>query len=228
MSSNRELINRMRTEFLNDTEGAVESDYKWSTANLASALNSAQNELSKRLLLLYDSTTESVCRIAVTAVAGVYPQSVALSDKILRVQRLRFPGVARPLEQMTMERMDQMYPYWESEKGTPDAFMVDLDNFTITFNRQPTAGGVVSLAVKRLPLADITENSLTASPEIRQMDDEMIHGALKYAYLKDDLETFDPVRSGVWSKVFESDIAQIVRNRAAFNPADTVCRAERF
>jgi hypothetical protein len=231
------LVARMREEFLDDLVGASVGDCKWSDANLVAALNSAERELCKRLFLLHDAASPAICQINIAQVTGVYPREFAISDKILRIERLKYPGVHQPLEQTTFEKLDGIDPGWDeidgtlgvpSARGVPSLYVVDFNTGLLTFNRQPIADGVVRLQVKRLPLADLSATDMTTSPEIKQLDDELIHGALKFAYLKDDSRTFDPTRAKVWGDTFESDIRQITQNRAAFNPREYTTVPERF
>jgi hypothetical protein len=244
MSTVQEIITRIKTEFLDDNRGGTDAQAQWRTADLVAALNSSEREIAHRLLLIQDSITPSVCRINIAKVSGVYPQSYAHSPKIVRIERLMYPNVALPLPRKTLEQFDNEagirdnsdYPIryigtnvtWQGQKGTPFAYTLDFSRGYVTFNRVPTVTGVVTMTVKRLPLVNMTADNLETSPEIQEYDDVLIHGALKYAYLKDDSETFDPVRSGVWSKQFEADIKQIELDQAALNPRSYIMRPERF
>ena len=222
------LVKRMREEFLNDTEGSTEDDYRWKTANLVAALSASQRELSKAPLFLISDTSSSICQITVALVEGIYPRSYAIDERVLRIERLRFPGVVKPLTSATVEQLDAEEPGWDDRKGTPSRYTVDFETGLLTFNRQPLSGGVVSMSVKRLPLLNFSDTKLDASPEIKQRDDELIHGALKYAYLKDDKLTYDPSRASAWAAIFEKDKTQIRQDQAAYNPQILVMRPERF
>jgi hypothetical protein len=223
------LVTRIRTEFLDDAEGSVEANFLWKTAHIVSSLNQAERELCRRLYLLHDSTTVEICQISIVAVDGVFPRSYAMDDRILRIERLKFPGVTPPLIRKTTDWLDQHDSGWDEAKGTPSHYVVDADEHSITFNRQPETGGTVTMTVKRLPkLSIIEKNRSTDSPELKQLDDELIHGALKYLFSKPDLEGYDPSLSAKWGNQFETDIKQIEQNRAALNPQENICRAERF
>lgn len=222
------LVARMRDEFLDDVEGAETGDSKWSTPNLVSALNSSERELCRKLFLLSDSTSPDICQISIALISGAFPRTFPISDKIVRIERLKYPGVTKPLPQKTIQYFDEKDPGWDEKSGVPTMFAVDFESFTLTFNRQPEASGTVNMGVKRLPLNDLSPDSMVAYPEIRQYEDELIHGALKWAYLKDDSRTFDPVRAGIWEKAFQKDIDRITQDKAAMNPQEYICRAERF
>lgn len=222
------LVARMRDEFLDDNEGAETGDSKWSKSNLVSALCSSEHELCRRLFLLYDSSTPELCEFSIAAVNGVFPRTFDISDKIVRVVRLKYPGVTKPLAQKTIQYFDEIDPGWDEMAGVPTMFAVDLKNHAVTFNRQPVAVGIVRMGVNHLPINDLSESNMNAYPSIRQYEDELIHGALQFCYLKDDSRTFDPVRSGVWEKRFNKDIDRIIQDQAALNPREWVTRPERF
>lgn len=223
------LVKRIRTEFLDDTVGPSENLYLWKTPQIVAALSRAERELCKRIFLLHDSTTPAVCQLElVAAVDGTFPRTLAFDDRILRIERLKFPGVTQPLAQKTLAWLDQYDPGWDEKNGTPSHYVVDADDFSITFNRQPVSGGTVAMAVKRYPLIPIIEKTEKLSPEVKQLDDEIIHGALKYLFLKPDLEGYDAALSTKWAAQFESDIEDIIQTRAAINPQQYICRPERF
>lgn len=223
------LVKRIRTEFLDDTVGSSEKHYRWKTPHIVAALSQSERELCKRLFLLHDSTSPAVCQLVLAAaIDGSFPRTLSIDDRILRIERMKFPGVTTPLIQKTTAWLDQHDPGWDEKTGTPSHFVVDANDFSITFNRQPLSGGTVAMTVKRYPLVSIIEKSEKLSPELKQLDDELIHGALKYLYLKPDLEGYDPSLSAKWATQFESDIKSIVQGRAAMNPQEYVCRPERF
>lgn len=222
------LLKRLREEFLKDASGISEKHFKWKTSHLLSALAQAERELCRRLYLLSDSTTPEICHLSITAIDGAFPRTVALDDRILRIDRLKFPGVSKPLDQTTTSVLDQQDSGWDEKSGTPTGFVADLDDFSLTFNRQPIAAGTVMMSVRRLPRININEKALDDSPELKQKDDELLHGALKYLFIKPDLEGYDPGLSAMWSKQFEADIKQLVQNQAAMNPQAQTARPERF
>lgn len=222
------LVARIRSEFLDDDAGSSEDSYLFKSPHIIASLSHAERELCRRLHLLSDSTTPAICQINLVAVNGVFPRSYGIDDRILRIERLKFPGASRPLLQTTTSWLDRYDQGWDEAEGTPTHYAVDNDDYSITFNRQPLTGGIVSMLVKRLPLMPINIKSTTESPEIKQRDDELIHGALKYIYLKPDIEGYDPNLATKWANQFEADINQIVLDRAAMNPQEYVCRPERF
>jgi hypothetical protein len=222
------LVARIRSEFLDDAKGRSESQFLWPTRHIIASLSQAERELCHKLFLLHDSTTVEICHLTVAAINGVFPRDYAIDDRILRIERLKFPGVTKPLERKTTAWLDQNDSGWDEAKGTPSFFTVDSGDYIICFNRQPISGGTATMTVKRLPLVSLIEKSQNDSPEIKQLDDEIIHGALKYLFIKPELEGYDPDLSAKWALQFEADIKQITQNRAAMNPQVNICRPERF
>ena len=222
------LVTRIRTEFLDDAKGLHESQFLWKTPHIISALSQAERELCRKLFLLHDSTTTAICNFTVAAVLDEFPRSFTIDDRILRIERFKYPGITKPLERKTTAWLDQHDPGWDEAVGDPSYFTVDSGDFIVMLNRQPVTGGTVAMTVKRLPLLPLIEKATNDSPEVKQLDDEIIHGALKYLYIKPDLEGYDPNLSAKWGKQFDADIDQITLNRAAMNPQEYVCRPERF
>lgn len=217
------LVNRIRTEFLDDNAGSETGQF-WKTPNIISALSLAERELCRRLYLLHDSTTTAICQIPIIAGTSSY----TIDSRILRIERLKYPGVTIPLTRVTTDWLDRNNPEWESRTGLPSFYVLDTDSLTITFDSKPLVAGTVNMTVKRLPLLPLLDREMSDFPELQQLDDELIHGALKYLYMKADAETFDTDMVKRWEDQFETDIAKIVQNRAAFNPQITICRPERF
>ena len=224
------LVNRLRTEFLDDAIAAEEDDFAWPSAVLVSALNTAHKELAKRLLLIEDSTTPAICQLTLAEAGGAFPRTLAFDSRVLRIERLKFPGIPRPLQQVSQAFLDERDSGWDEKTGNPEAFFINPSAYTITFNREPVSGGTVYLTVKRKPLADFTTAGLTkANPETIELpglEDELCHGALKYAYLRDDKKTFDATRAKVWAAQFEEGIRQIIRQQAAMSAEAPIMRSD--
>lgn len=216
----RELVDRLRTEFLDDAVGAIEDDYRWKTAEILAGLSWAQDQLARRLLLIEDSTTVAVCQATISVLGdGTYPRTFNLHNKVLRVEMLLFPGITRPLVQASVGFLDQFDPGWHEKTGNPTHFTVNPQSRAITFNRQPTSGGTALLTVKRLPLVAFTMAGIDSEATEIDYDTELMHGALVKLYGKDDKRTFNPTRSRKWSQQFDQDIREIMRDRAALSPA---------
>jgi len=231
MSTTGELVTRLREEFLDDPVQADESDNGWKTPMLVAGLHAAQEELARRLFCITDATTAAVntfplCSFAIADVDGVFPQSYVISRKILKVNQLFYPGVTNPLTQKSRLFLDQFDPGWVGKSGTPTLFCTDYETGKVTFNRVPEADGTAKMNVCRLPLKRLSAASsgLTESPEIQEWDDQLIHGALKWAYILDDNHVQDKAAAKRWLDVFEIDISLLTINKAALSPQAWVTR----
>src|SRR5208337_3842575 len=95
MSTVKELIETIREDFLVDKAGSdgINKNSLWSDGNIARALNQSEREIARRCMLIQDSTTNSICFINILPdpTTGLFPQSVQLSSKVIRVRFVLFP-----------------------------------------------------------------------------------------------------------------------------------------
>ena len=127
MTTLADLITRIRNEFLNDWQGSdgPPLTYRWSSTNIANALNDAQREIARRTLYIADASS-SVCSFVLAAdINGNYPQSVVYSPKILRIRYVLFSSyepTSRPHEitRTTSDVLNQTEDHrwsWIGRKG---------------------------------------------------------------------------------------------------------------
>ena len=253
MSTIKELIDQIQEDFLDDTKGS-DRHRLWSPRNIAHALTQSQREIARRTLMLQDSTTNEVCflNLVQDPVTGLYPQTIPLSSKVLRVRFCLFPRLAETLssppdfigryelrrtttEFMNNEHRDGYNGHgrdsWIGRHGHVERFMTDFQRQSLTFDRVPRYAGTVQIGVYRLPLQDLSHLRPDDEPEINEYDLALIHGALKYLYSKgvkrEDSETHDPIKESRWRNEFEADIKTIFQDLAAMQPKETVCHPER-
>lgn len=235
-----ELVKRMREEFLDDPVAEDESDNKWRTPMLVSGLNASQDEITRRLLCITDATTASVGGIPLCSVPLLQPvdgngdpivgsdylQSQVVSRKVLKVNQLFYPGITLPLKQRSRLYFDQFDPGWIGKSGTPIEFCTDYETGKITFNRVPEAAGTVTMNVCRLPIARLSPTSagLQAAPELQEMDDQLIFGALRWSYILDDNHVQDKAAAKRWSDAFEASLSLLTINKAHLSPQAWVTR----
>ena len=231
--------------------------FRWSSRNITNALNESGTEIAKRCLILDDFMTQSICQLSLAAdVNGDYPQSLQISSKILRVRFVLFPreGATTHFRELTRTSINKLNsghngergggwngdcfePWaWLGKKGHVHRFLTDLTRGYLTFDRQPLYGGTVKLGVYRLPLKDMAYKDMDTAeqmyPEIQEHDIMLIHGALKHLYSKEyarkDSETYDPIEIDRWTKEFEKDIDNIIQEKAAMEPNDTIVQPENW
>ncbi len=231
MSTVAELVKRMREEFLDDPAAEDEADNGWKTPMLVAGLSMAQEEIARRLLCIIDASTAAIatiplCSLPINDTAGVYPQSYAISRKILKINQLFYPGIRLPLAQKSRAYLDQFDPGWLGKSGTPTMFCTDYETGKITFNRVPEADGTATLNICRLPLARLSATSagLQASPELQEMDDQLIHGGLKWSYILDDNHVQDKKAASHWNGVFETSMSLLTVGKAHLSPQAWVTR----
>jgi hypothetical protein len=186
-----DLISAFRARADDTTE-----PFLWSDDEVTLILNEAEVEAATRARLIRDATTPAVTEIAVTAVATDYP----LHESILSVERAKLASQPKPLERITTEELDAMYPAWESMVGQPKFYVED--NGRIRVVPQSPMDDTLSLTVFRLPLAPMATD--TDTPEIHaKYHYRMLDWALRCAYLKQDSETLDKAKAAEYQALFE-------------------------
>jgi len=295
MATVGELATRMREEFLDDVIKEDESDNKWRTSAIVSAISATQDELCRRFIKDIKDASSSLCRIriapitsgslaltfsqatkkisritgsfitdgfvigllptvnstlnagpfniasvtaleieveedlldeTITAIVSAYPQSYPLDNRIIKINEISYPGSRQPLIQKDLSWFNQHDANWLGRIGTPTHFTTDYETDRITFNRVPDATGIAKMQVSRLPLKRLsaTAAGLQESPELVNIDDTLIHGALKWLYMLDDDHVKEESTATHWSSVFESDIRLLQLGKANLNPQKWVTR----
>lgn len=224
MSSVLGLVGRVRKSFLADNVAAIEADYEWDNADVVAALDSTQKRIARRLLNIEDAEHPEICHIPVIPGHSCY---YPLDPRVLRVERVLWPGRGEPLTRMVDSTwLDRYDTGWEDKEGTPDAFCTTPGgNPQLVVNRRATVEGEIRLRVKRLPLAEL---ALAGETELLEADDCLIAGALAQLYGKDDKKTFDPVRVQLWEGRFEKALDELKDTQAALAPRVMTMRPEPF
>lgn len=217
-----DLVRQVREDFLDDAEGD-ESSFLWKTPAILNALSRSQKEVARRTLCIHDAATAAICQINLTISGGEYLREYSLDKRILEIDRIIFPGQMRPMGKSTADFLDQADAGWGAKTGTPAFYIPNLNGKSITLSRQPVTGGTMRLAVRRLPLVDLT---LRGEIEIPEYDEVIIFGCLDRLYRKQDAETYDPKTADRWRNEFERGIGQIIDDEAKRNPSEAVMRPD--
>lgn len=154
----------------------VAAPYFCSDARFTNFANEAQREACRRARLIVDSTTASVCQIAITSNNAIYP----LDPSVLFVRRATVDGQSRPLVRVHHRDLDARGTEWMTETGDIDAWVVGLDSRKLRLYRVPTANGVLRLTVQRLPLAKLVVP--TDLPEVDERYHERLVDWMLYRY----------------------------------------------
>lgn len=167
--------------------------YFWSDADITHFLNEAEREAALRARLLLSET-----RIPVTVGAAIYS-----IGKMFELEKLAFvsEGKTTALQLASQSFINEAYPDWTQKKGAPVYAMV-ANGWLRLFPEPMTDGEVVAHGYS------MPENELTApadTPEIReQYHGELVNWALYRAFSIPDSETFDPSKSALGLREFET------------------------
>lgn len=176
--------------------------YLWEDKVLVGYLNEAVQEACERAKLIEDSTTEAVCRIAVTAGQASY----ALHPSVLEVRRTAFNG--RVLTESSFQALDEQDHAWESRQGMPFRFIYEQPTSaakpTIRLVPAPAVDGVLRLVVYRGAIKPLAEGVDTGKPEIAdRFHVKLIDWVCRCAYLRPDPDGYDPNKGQTHEALFE-------------------------
>lgn len=224
-----ELLDELRNNILNDRSDQVsgDPDELWSDATLVRYINEAQRRFAKRAYVIRDNSTPEV--VNVTLVEGV--SEYTLHPSILAVITAKLPDQQADLVRIGHSILGSygnpgtvMYSstYEQMSPGAPFAYLTDEtlgedDAGTVaavTLKVYPTpdaaaAGTVIKLRVVRMPLDDLTTNSLSAVPEIpADHHMEMLDWAAHLALRINDQDGGHLGRSDRFAASFESHVQE--------------------
>lgn len=213
----------------------------WDDSDLETYFNWALEELAKKALYFYDTTTWTA--VPVTADdAQVAETADNKLDRILYIRRAKLVTENKRLTVMSMAQSDTQVREddygqfltsegWETETGTPRVLITDYyEDGSLRLGPIPTVADTISLWAFRLPLRPVSfEQSqkldLKASLGIREFSHELtlIQGMKAKAYLKEDPETRDNQLAETSQNRFAAELLDIkmeLQRRRA--PAGTV------
>ncbi|GAA0721297.1 hypothetical protein [Dokdonella soli] len=177
----------------------------WSDPDVTGWLNEAIDEVCLRRRGILDSTTPSICSLAITP----YVQRYHLDPTILKVERVRLGSNPVPLKKFTMGLMDDRVEYWDFpyRAGPPQFWFSDQDNkdhLVLVVVPFPNIADTMALSVWRMPLDC---EYLKAPKDTPPMPFYLHRGLTDWveyrAYDRKDAETYDPARSDRAYKRFE-------------------------
>lgn len=182
----RDLIEEFR-ELADDIDAGYEDDLFWSDKVLLNYIRRVQDEACIRAHLIDDSTTASVCEVAITngQATSVFHSS------IIRIKSIVLASTGLPISRTTARTMDLSVRGWRADTGAVDRYIETPATRTFRWYRVPTADDVAYLDVIRLPLYT---NGVTMDYELEvplEFQRDLVHGMLGYAYLKKDSDAED-------------------------------------
>lgn len=213
-----ELILAARRQF-DDMEGGAARLV--SDEEFAFFATEGQERICEVILPIEDSTTTvdadnvPVCLIPVVSGTSTY----SLHPKIIQIMRVMYDGNDYPLTLMSTAILDSARPGWQTDTGIPDGYVIDEGSWSLLINRIPEEDSNIRLIVKRMPLVNLSANNLTASPEIPSIYHKtIIEWMLHSAYLKQDVESYNPVKAAQYLARFVDGIEQIRRTQIRRKP----------
>lgn len=168
--------------------------------------NEAQREACRRAHLLVDSSTASICHLAVTAGHPV----INLSKKILRVRGVRLASDGTVLAKIRVDVLDtRSGRNWQADEGVPAYYAEDFQSSALLLYPKPSSGDSLNLTVVRLPLADMAHD--TDEPELPESCHEgLVKWMLYRAYSAHDVETENMPRAQAALAAFEAQFGPAI------------------
>ncbi|WP_311221349.1 MULTISPECIES: hypothetical protein [unclassified Acidovorax] len=183
-------------DFIDDFRSAVGDNVQphfWSDELIVRYLNEAVQEACERAKLIEDRLTPDVCTIAIEPNLSTYP----LHASVFEIKRVTLRG--RPLDETSVEELDEDCCGWESMKGLPRWFIFDQASgsrpASLRLVRLPTQADTLNLTVYRGALKPLSADLGQGRPEIpERFHERLMDWVLHRAYLKQDADTFDPAK----------------------------------
>lgn len=222
-------LDQLFKRFRSDTDD-TKTPYLWSVDDLESYFNWALEELAKKALYFYDTSTWVALDVTADS-AKVAATSDNFLDRILSIRRATLGSDGRKLAIRTMYQAHEEVggddygriftnpSSWETSTGTPRVLLSNFyDDGSLRLGPTPTDADVLSLWAYRLPLRYIAydqckDTRLFNLAGIREYSHELtlVQGMKSRAYLKEDPETRDTQLASEANGAFYSDVAVIKR-----------------
>jgi hypothetical protein len=186
MGDNAEdLVNRLRRE-LDDTESGA---YLWSEDELYRYIDRAQRQFA-RLTNSFLDGNPSYFRVSVTAGSAVY----SLNENVLNVEQAYLVDTGRPLrvrnsEELLLEAGTTFD--WRVATGEPQYLVLDESANALQLVPVPDRNYELQLIVTRLPLREVTPDSIQLELTDFRHTDSLLLFAKHLAYSKHDVDTHD-------------------------------------
>lgn len=181
----------------------------WTDTEIYLYIDAAQKEFCRRTQGIADSTTDEVCRLALTTDT----EFIALDPRILKIRGARLESTGRKVDIINYENLVTQ-PFWPFDYGSskqivldnstgPEAYalITDMEQDMVRVFPISSADQVVLLSVYRLPLVDITgTNQMLEIHEQHHL--YLLYWVKHLALLKQDSETFDKNKSIEMAQAF--------------------------
>lgn len=173
----------------------------WSSENIVRYLNEAVQEACERAKLIEDRLTPAVCTVTLEPNVSTYQ----LHASVFEIKRVTLRG--RPLDETSVEEMDDDCPGWENLKGLPRCFIFEptagIRSASLRLVRIPTQADTLALTVYRGALKPLSADIDHGKPEIpERFHERLMDWVLHRAYLKQDADSFDPSKAAESKALF--------------------------
>ena len=198
-----DLITLARQSFLDDGM----APYAWTDEVLALYASEAEREACRRAEVLVDSTTAldlatvplPLCSVTVVAATASY----TISQKILRIKSGYLNSNSLPLKQKTPDWLDEYWPEWRLQSGTPAYYLQDKG--IVTLVPKPVIVDVLKLTVSRLPLSDLDMGLSTSALTIpEEYHFGLVDWICYLAYSRQDADSNDFSKSALHERRFDT------------------------
>lgn len=194
-----------------------EPPYLWSDQELVRYLNTAVQEACERAKLIEDVRT-------ITLEPNV--STYQLNPSVFEIKRVTLRD--KPLDETSVEALDEECRGWESMKGLPRWFIFEQASGTrppsLRLVRMPAQVDTLTVTVYRGALKPLSADLDQARPEIPERFHEQLKDWLyRCAYLKHDTETLDRARAAEFEGLFATNFglrpdANVQRKQRARRP----------
>ena len=169
----------------------------WKNAELVEYVNSARNELARRIPI-HDSSTEELTEI--TLIIG--EPNYSIDPRILAIDSVVLASTGTPLIKLSdaenRSRWRDPYDITFSEPTSVAHYRADFNDFILTVYATPDETDVLNLAVRRLPLETLLweDRYLDITEPVAQYHEALLEWVSMQAYLKRDADTFNAELAG--------------------------------
>lgn len=173
--------------------------YLWADPEWLEFAVDAENEACRRARLLTDASTTAICNAAI----AIGAQTVTLDSRVIFVRRVQLASQSRPLQSVDSRDLDLNVPNWDTQTGTPRAWVRNWETGKVRLWPIPIATDTARLRVVRLPLVPLASN---ASPEIHpRLHRSLVFWMLYRAFSKKDTQTQDDKKAMENLALFERE-----------------------
>lgn len=212
MATLYDAVKQLRVYILNDIGGTgnnwelvdegtngVASKLLWSNEELTKYIDEAQIEVARRCNLFEDFGTDF--NITLTAGNSIYD----LHPKITHVIGNILQSNGQQLEHIDMKQIFEE-TRWDQDTGTPRKFAMNYRSKQVYFFPTPVVADTWKPFVYRLPLNTLNWSSSTSDLEVPdEYAFKMLWYAAALAYLKNDVDTYDPKESKKFMDLFDGE-----------------------